>query len=100
VPQECDAVELKATRVADGEQVYAAHHDLSKGPIPFPLELALSTENRENVGEGAVELEVKALKGDTLATPWSIRTHRLDLRRRQWTQATIELCDVCPTEQP
>ncbi|MBL8951767.1 MAG: hypothetical protein JNK82_13375 [Myxococcaceae bacterium] len=95
VPAECDAIDLRATRVAGGAEVYAARHELHSGPTPFPLELALSTNEPDNLGQDAVELEVRALKGGVLAAPWAQKKQRLALVRGQWAHATIELCD-CP----
>lgn len=94
VPQDCDAVELTATRVSDAQLIYQSHHALGSGP-PFPLELALVTDDRRNLGRESVELTVRALKGLELAAPWSSRTLRFDLVAHQWSDVTVEVCD-CP----
>ncbi|MBI3183695.1 MAG: hypothetical protein HYZ28_16275 [Myxococcales bacterium] len=94
VPDECDGLRLTARRLADSSQVFDQRYDLTAGP-PFPLELALTTRNRANLGEGALSLGATALYRGETARPWAERSQLVTLREDRVTETVIQLCD-CP----
>ncbi len=90
VPEECDALRVKAVRTSDGETIYEAEHAVE---VQFPMDLLLTTTNEENLGIRRVEISAEALKSGARARPWSSAVIQIDLVEGRTEGARIELCD-------
>lgn len=96
VPEEADAVHVVARRVADDAIVYDTTHALGDGAVQFPVEFALTNENPQNVGRGALEVSAEVLHEGALAAPWAQAKTRADVEDGRVTHAVLRVCDCTP----
>ena len=95
IPGECDAVRVTALRLNDEGVAYSRTHELTKGGLQFPLELALLADESAPF-ESGLRIEVEALLGGVRAAPWSAAAESLVMRPARVTPLVIRLCDCAP----
>jgi hypothetical protein len=94
VPDECDGLRVEARRgPADGPVIF--EQTWASPRAQFPLTLALTNSNPENLGEAGVTVTATALKDGELARPWARGSGWTTLEKGRTAQLVVTLCD-CP----